>query len=739
MIVEVIVDVSTSELDRVFDYEGDVPLGSRVSVPFGHRQIEGFVIGKKEKSDCSVVKPVTEVLTGGVLPELLSLMHYMTRKYNLRCVDVLRLFVPAELRGGRVREQRRSIIYINPDFDIATLDSVVRKNAVQQLALLDYYRDLPCGEGVSRADLVRCFGDSAVKGLLDKNVLVCHEEHFDRRPLPSEISEEKVMSPTPRQQSVIAEILKTIHPLREEGAVYSKGRFLLHGVTGSGKTLVYQTIIERVLSEGKSAVLLVPEISLTPQMLRLMRAKFGDKVAILHSGLSQGERYDEWMRLYRGEARLAVGARSALFAPLSNLGLIVVDEEHDGSYVSDSNPRYDAREVARFRAENKGACLVLGSATPDIETYYAAMNGEYTLLEMPERVSGAVLPPIELVNMADEFRLGNRDVFSASLKQALAETVQRGEQAMIFLNRRGYSSFLMCKSCGYIAKCDECDVSLTYHREDNRMKCHYCGKQWTALTVCPECGNTDLRLGRSGTEQIVEEVKKLLPDARVLRMDNDTTSTKDAHSRILTAFGRHEADVLVGTQMIAKGHDFANVTLVGILDADFSLYFSDYRSPEKVFQLVTQVAGRAGRAEKRGRVILQTFSPRHYVFRYAQTYDYRGFYKKECNAREVTKYPPFTKILRVLVSGDTDEETYAATRDIYRRFRELNTDNGDFVYLGAMKAPVKRVKNKYRYQVIMRLKPCAADDIIARAYTVINEYKTSKIMCFAEINPQNPM
>lgn len=404
---------------------------------------------------------------------------------------------------------------------------------------------------------------------------------------------------------------------------------MLHGVTGSGKTEVYMHCIEDALSKNKTAIMLVPEISLTPQVFLQFKERFGDKVAILHSGLSQGERFDEWRRLRSGEATVAVGARSAIFAPLENLGVIIIDEEHDGSYVSEGNPRYDTVEIAGFRAGYNSCPLVLGSATPSVESYYKAEKGEYKLLELPHRINNLLLPEMEVVDMSRELRAGNRDVFSTSLKDALRKTIAAKEQAIIFLNRRGFASFVMCKDCGFILKCKDCDVSLTYHKEDNQLKCHYCGKRYEMIDRCPICHGTNIRQGRIGTERVVEEVRKVLPEARVLRMDNDTTSEKGAHQRILSAFSKGEADVLVGTQMIAKGHDFQNVTLVGILDADFSLYLSDYRSNERTFQLITQVAGRAGRAGKSGKVIIQTYTPRHYVFRYAASYDYKNFYLKE--------------------------------------------------------------------------------------------------------------
>ena len=515
-----------------------------------------------------------------------------------------------------------------------------------------------------------------------------------------------------------------------------EGKYLLHGVTGSGKTVVYQKLIENALKQNKTAIMLVPEISLTPQVLKLMRATFGELVAILHSGLSQGERFDEWKRLKKGEAKIAIGARSAVFAPLENIGVIIIDEEHDSSYISDSNPRFDTITVAEYRAEYNGCPLVLGSATPDIETYKKATEGEYKLIKMPDRVTGASLPEITIVDMSEEIRRGNDSIFSKELIDGLKDTVLKGEKAMIYINRRGFSSFVMCRDCGYIPKCSDCDVSLTYHKFENRLKCHYCGKAYIMPDKCPKCGSTKIRHGRVGTQKVKEETERLIEGAKVIIMDNDTTSKKGSHFDILDKFANGEANVLVGTQMIAKGHDFSDVTLVGILDADFSLFFDDYRSSERTFQLVTQVAGRAGRADKKGKVVLQTYTPRHYVFRYAQNYDYDGFYSKEVNARQVTKFPPFSVIVRVLCSDFEDETAFNVTKNIYRAIKDIKSRCDDFIYLSAMRSPVNKVQNKFRYQVLMRLKCNNSDNIIKEVFAITDKFK-AKSNCFVEINPQN--
>jgi primosomal protein N' (replication factor Y) len=727
VILEVVVDLSSDSLDKVFDYEGDARPGSRVLVEFGKALKEGFVVGVKDSSPIENLKPIKKILSGGIKPALLELCRFLCDKYNIRTVDALRLFFPVGLRGGKVGEIEKKFLYINPGLSDSDILKTLRKNAAKQIAAVAYLRS----EGrAERAALNNMFGNAAINALVEKGLLLQDVSKKSRVPLAEVAGGEPDHIPTPTQSAAIDRINLAIeHPKRAPEV------FLLHGVTGSGKTFVYMSAVEKALALGKTAIMLVPEISLTPQILRLMRSKFSDKVAILHSGLSAGERLDEWMRLYRGEAKIAVGARSALFAPLDDLGLIVIDEEHDPSYISESNPRYDAREAALFRAKNEGACLVFGSATPDIETYYKAERGEIELLELPERISEEGMPVMEIVDMAEEFRLGNPGIFSSAAKDALENVLARGEQAMVFLNRRGYSSFVVCRSCGHLAKCEDCDISLTYHKSENRLKCHYCGRRVAMIDRCPECGGTSLRLGRTGTEQIVEELKRLFPKARVLRMDNDTTSGKDAHYKILSAFGGGAADILVGTQMIAKGHDFSGVTLVVILDADFSLYFADYRSPERVFQLVTQVAGRAGRADKGGRVLLQTYSPRHYVFRYAKTYDYSGFYKKERNAREVTHFPPFSKIVRMLITSEDDEEAVSATKAAYTEIKMLGSE--PFYYMQAMKSPVKRIERRFRYQILMRIKNLYFDEIIKTIYNITDGIRRKRVFCFVEINPQS--
>ena len=730
MICKVIVDVSNSEVDRIFDYvDGglDVKKGDRVLVPFGNKKLEGFCIDTAEKSDYdpAKLKPIAAKLDdfSCISEEMLALMRFMKEKFYLRYVDCLRLFIPGQMRGGRVRELKRLYVELSKDVSEEEIKKLIPARAHRQLELVEKLRE--GGEYLSV--ITEEFGAATVKALEDKGIAVKTDKAVYRKPYDGLKSEADRVRLTDAQRQAVDKILggdKTVS--------------LLYGVTGSGKTEVYMNAIDRVLKQGKTAIMLVPEISLTPQMLRNFRARFSSGVAMLHSGLGPGERYDEWKRLLTGEARIVLGARSAVFAPVKNVGLIVIDEEHDASYFSESNPRYNTCDIARFRAEYNGGKLVLGSATPSIESFLLARKSEYSLVSLPDRISRHGMPKIQIENMSQELISGNNGIFSRRLEQELRKTVENGNQAILFLNRRGHSSFAMCKKCGYIAKCEDCDVTLTYHSVDNMLKCHYCGKRYKMLTQCPDCGSKEIRYGKIGTQRVVEELEKMFPGVGILRMDNETTTKKSAYLDILGAFKAKEVQILVGTQMIAKGHDFPDVTLVGILDADMSLYFSDYRSAERTFQLVTQVAGRAGRSDKEGLVVLQTYSPSHYVYRYAKNYDYLGFFEKENNSREVTGFPPYSTILRVLMTGEDDETVKNCARNMFVDVRAYELENkNEFLFLQAMRSPVARIERNYRYQILMRIKREYEDTVVREIYRIIDENKVRGVSVFAQINPQS--
>jgi primosomal protein N' (replication factor Y) len=476
----------------------------------------------------------------------------------------------------------------------------------------------------------------------------------------------------------------------------------MYGVTGSGKTEVYLQSIEEVLNNGKEAIVLVPEISLTPQMVHRFKGRFGSKVAVLHSGLSTGEKYDEWRKIQRKEVQLVVGARSAIFAPFENLGMIIIDEEHESSYKQEENPRYHARDVAIYRAKLHKCPVVLGSATPTLESFARSKKDVYKLLTLKERVNKRSMPHVDIIDMREELRSGNRSMFSTTLIEKLTERLEKREQSVLFLNRRGYSSFVMCRDCGFVIQCPHCDISLTYHRHGQQLKCHYCGHEEQMPNVCPECQSEHIRFFGTGTQKVEEELVKVLPHARIIRMDVDTTGRKGAHEKLLTRFGNKEADILLGTQMIAKGLDFPDVTLVGVLTADTMLHLPDFRASEKTFQLLTQVSGRAGRHELPGEVIIQTYTPEHYSIQLASQYDYDSFYNHEMQLRKNHAYPPYYYLALLTVSHPEITKVVSVTEKIVQ-FLRRNVENETKI-LGPVASPIPRIKDRYRYQCMVKYK-----------------------------------
>ena len=730
MIAEVIVDIAHGEVDRVFDYkieDGESMLGSRVEVPFGRKTIEGFMIGVKEKSDLPEDKLKSVIKTLDEFPalsnECLLLARFVKERYHVPFALALRQFIPAELRGGRVKQKIIPFVSLNKDISPIEMVASLRKGASAQANAIGFLKEeVRCKLSV----LNDKFGNSAIKSLKEKGFLVVEYEKAGRVPYKELDAFSKDVILSNEQENAINSVEQT-----------DKTVTLLHGVTGSGKTEVYLRLINSTLKSGETAIMLVPEIALTPQMLRQLRARFGDNVSILHSGLSVGERYDEWLRLKTGEAKIAIGARSAIFAPLDELGLIIIDEEHDASYEAETAPRYKTIEVALKRAELSGSKIVIGSATPSIDSYDKALNGEYNLAKMTTRINGKDLPEFIVSDMRAELRRGNESIFSSDLKEELKKCVEQDSQAIIFFNRRGYSRQVICRDCGYVAKCENCDVTLNYHRDTGVLKCHYCGSAYKMLSACPECGSVNLSYSGAGTQKIVAELKKLFPNETALRMDNDTTRNKEGHFKILQEFSEKKARFLVGTQMVAKGHDFPSVTLVGILDADMSLYFSDFRSAERTFQLLTQVAGRSGRANKKGKVVLQTYNPENTTLKQAISYDYDGFFNGERAVRKSTGFPPYALILRVMVESDDDGEAMQTLKAVYEDLKKIyqkHTDN--FLFFNKMRSPVKRINNKYRYQVLMRL--CGDFKTIKdEIYEKSLDKKTAKTLVYVEENPSN--
>ena len=722
MIAEVIVDIAASETDRIYDYlcDDDVVVGSRVRAPFGGKTVPGFVMRLKQTSDVPEGKLKKVFPCPDELPalnaECLALADKITARYRVPKALTLRLFLPSEMRTGKVRELVRNYAVLSVPIEEMKLS----KTAKNQLGAAQYLAE----NGKTDCAYLNKAYPGGVAALEKKGYVKIIKEQLLRDPYKQEAGEKIERILTDDQRRAV-DTIRTDHRTVQ----------LLHGVTGSGKTEIYLTLIADCLKEGKSSIFLVPEISLTPQMLFQLRARFGKNAAILHSGLSAGERFDEWWRLRTGEAKIAIGARSAIFAPLENLGVIIIDEEHDSSYSSESAPRYNTFDVALLRAKRNGCKLVLGSATPATETYKRAKDGEFSLIRLEKRINKKPMPEIIIADMRREVRKGNNSAFSGVLKEEIEKCLAENKQAILFLNRRGYSQTVICKECGYVAKCEACDVSLTFHKDEKCLKCHYCGTKYNMLSACPDCGGIKLSYAGTGTQRIVAELEKLYPTARILRMDNDTTSGKEGHYKILKTFAERKADILVGTQMIAKGHDFPSVTLVGILDADMSLHFSDYRSGERTFQLLTQVAGRSGRAEEKGKVVLQTFDPENDVLRFATSYDFEGFYENEISLRAAMAFPPFSKIVRVLVTGEDDKKTIEALREVYFGLEKLYTDNMEkFLFFTKMRAPIKRIQNKYRYQVLMRL---ADTSILPKIYDVCAEARTRDVLVSVEENPTN--
>lgn len=736
---EVIVDLSAGAVDRLFTYSVPdgmaVDAGWQVEVPFGPRKLEGFVVSMKDA--CGLpperVKPVLRAVRDYpvVLPELLDLAVWMHERYLCNLVDALRLMIPAQMRGDRVRA--RTVRVARLKVSRAEAEAFLQANR-RAKAQAEIVRRLIEAEELPASALPA----SALRALAGKGLVEIAGEEVRRTPLAlKDGARSSDPELTPGQRRAVSEIADAL----ERGG----GRFLLHGVTGSGKTEVYIRAIRRALELGRTAIVLVPEIALTPQMVSWLHARFGADAAVLHSRLSAGERYDEWRRIRFGEARVVIGARSAVFAPVENLGVIVVDEEHETSYQSDRRPRYDAREIARRRAAAHGGVLILGSATPSISTYMRAMPGvrsenRLELIELRERVHGRPLPEVEVVDMRGEFERGNHSIFSGRLTRALEDCLSEGRQAVLFINRRGYSTFVSCRACGYVVKCGACDVSMTFHQVENVLRCHYCGREMPPPKTCPKCGSRYIKYFGAGTQKVAEEVMKRFAGARVVRVDVDTTREKDAHEKLLERFRSGEANVLVGTQMIAKGLDFPNVTLAGVVAADMSLNLPDYRSRERTFQLITQVAGRAGRAEHPGRVVVQTYEPDHYVIQLAAKQDYRAFYLRESAYRRKALYPPFTAIARIVFSAKAAAQAQAAAETAETALGEFLDREGmrpDVVQMRAVEAPIKLLRGLARWQVFLKMYFKGDLDGVSREMQSLADRAPEGVQAEFEINPSN--
>lgn len=574
----------------------------------------------------------------------------------------------------------------------------LRKGAKKKEQLLYYLQRLGTEKVTAVKEMKELGFSTALLNEAAKNGwLTFIEKEAYRDPFANQTFEKTTaLSLNAEQQVAVETILQSVQEQQSQ-------TYLLEGITGSGKTEVYLQVIAEVLNQGKTAIMLVPEISLTPQMVQRFKSRFGEHVAVMHSGLSQGEKYDEWRKIERGEAEVVVGARSAIFAPIENIGVIIIDEEHEASYKQEETPRYHARDLAIWRSEYHHCPVVLGSATPSLESRARAQKNVYQRLRLTQRANqAATLPTIDVVDMRQEVENGNVSSFSMSLQEKLQERLEKNEQSVLLLNRRGYSSFVMCRDCGYVLPCPNCDISLTLHMDSKTMKCHYCGHEERIPYRCPNCGQDKIRYYGTGTQKVEEELQTLLPDSRILRMDVDTTRRKGAHEKILRTFGEGQADILLGTQMIAKGLDFPNVTLVGVLNADTALNLPDFRSSERTFQLLTQVSGRAGRAEKPGEVIIQSFNPEHYAIQLAKAQDYEDFYTKEMYIRHRGDYPPYYFTVQITASHPEENEAAKQMFQIARKLKQGLSPQA--ILLGPTPNAIMRVNNRYFYQVIIKYK-----------------------------------
>lgn len=690
---EVIINSEALEIDRPFTYKvpeefnNEIKIGQIVKVPFGkgNKTSEGFILNLKNDDNIKFkTKNIAAILVKDPVidEDDINLIEFLRKKTLCKYIDAFRLLIPVGIMKGAKAKKKKVIVLKNED-----LSNI--KNPDGYKKIVEFFKT-NSGK-YTKSELINEHSISQYKlnKLIENEVLSIEEESVFRYN-DRVYNKDSAKTLTIEQENIIREYINSDDKM-----------FLLKGVTGSGKTEVYMKLVERVLLEGKSAIILVPEIALTPQMIERFKGRFGVNVALFHSKLSDGERFDEWFRVKEGKAKVIVGARSAIFLPAKNLGLIIIDEEHENTYKSEQNPKYQTKEVAEYLSELKGCKVILGSATPSIETYYRALTGEMKLLELNSRVDNKPMPPMKVIDMRNELKGGNKSLFSRELFIAIQERLKRKEQIILFLNRRGFSTFVSCRSCGYVFKCDECDISMTYHK-NGLLICHYCGKTKREPRECPKCHSKYVKFFGAGTQRVEEEVKKYFNNVRILRMDVDTTRDKHSYERIYNTFKNGEADILIGTQMVSKGLDFKNVTLVGILAADMSINIPDYRAAERTFQIITQVAGRAGRGDKQGEVLIQTYTPQHYSLQYAVNYDYEGFYEKEFTVRAMMKYPPFGKLLLINGTSKKEELLKNFMHKITMMIKPLVESCLDIEILGPIPCMISKVKENYRWQIVIK-------------------------------------
>lgn len=689
----IIVNNDSVQVDKIFTYKipeillGKLKIGHRVKVPFGkgNRNIDGFVIELYENCEniCRVksINHICDEFTV-IRKKDIELIKKMKEKYLCTYLECIKVFLPTGIIKG-VKNKIKDTIVIGNELEGKFLKEpynliygIVKKN-----------------NGIySKTEISKKFGVSlsSINTMIKHNFLKSDSTIVNRYNLREYSKyEKKVLNE--EQQNAVGNILSS-----------DKKIFLIHGVTGSGKTEIYMSLVDYMINTNKECIMLVPEISLTPQMVERFKGRFGRDIAVFHSRLSDGERYDEWLRVKNKDVKVAIGARSAIFLPFDNLGIIIIDEEHEGSYKSDSNPKYNAREIGELKCEIENCKMVLGSATPSIETYYRGMKDEIELLTLSKRADNALMPKIHIVDMREELIKNNKSIFSEELYKGISNALNNKEQIILFLNRRGFSTFVSCRKCGYVFKCDNCDISLTYHSNGNYLSCHYCGKKYQISKTCPQCGSRYVKHFGVGTEKIQEEIRRVFPTARVMRMDFDTTRKKNSHEFIYNAFKNEEADILIGTQMVTKGLDFKNVTLVGVIAADMSLNLPDFRSAERTFQLMIQVSGRAGRGKKEGNVIIQTYNSEHYSIKYAALNDFQDFYKEEIGIRYNMNYPPFSKILCINMSSKNENLLIKSIQNIGIILKNILKNSDKIEMLGPCPCILSKIKEHYRWQIIIK-------------------------------------
>lgn len=704
MFANIIIDISHEKLDRTFQYiipeemKEQIHAGMEVLIPFGNgnRMIKGYVMELTDVPafDINKMKQVFQVSKDRMHIEshLIALAGWIKENYGGTMIQALKTVIPVKQKI-KAKEKRSLILLLEEEKAKEQLEIYIKKkNKARERLLRELIRVKVLDYELATSQLH--ISSSVIKALVEQEIIKVESTKIYRNPILAQQKDDFMIVLNKEQQYIVDSIVNDFNN-------QSKKTYLIHGITGSGKTEVYIHLIQEAVKNGKQAIVLIPEISLTYQTVMRFYKHFGNRVSIINSKLSSGERYDQFERAKNGELDVMIGPRSALFTPFSNLGFIIIDEEHEGSYKSETVPKYHARETAIERARMSGASVVLGSATPSIDSYYKALEGEYELYSLNNRTSDSALPTVEVVDLRDELKAGNRSILSKRLRECIQDRLDKKEQMMLFINRRGYAGFVSCRACGHVMKCPHCDVSLSAHN-NGKLICHYCGFEEKMVKQCPTCGSKYIGGFRAGTQQIEEMVRNEYPKAKVLRMDMDTTKSKDGHEKILSAFANGEADILIGTQMIVKGHDFPNVTLVGVLAADLSLYSNDYHASERTFQLLTQAAGRAGRGEKKGEVVIQTYSPKHYSITSSSNQNYKEFYEQEISYRSIAGYPPVSNILAVLISSDKEEQAQQGAVLLKNRIDEMQLSQT--IVIGPSDCTIAKVNDIYKKIIYIKQK-----------------------------------